>query len=215
MLTHDVEPIIDTIKSVAPQFHNQISATYLKYANGTIAEIPIRKNDIKTFPKVCKDIVLSDKDEIVKLIYLRRYYEITNDEGDAYQVLSNLLKKRTIAIDKRKPVESNGEHPQMEEDKFQQGCVEIKTHLEDFNYKIVLNRISDGELLRLLYTTCQNGYEKLQIFRLCKRKVNNSVIQKFINETYHVENEFICQLSPDKFDMIPEYVIKECDQYMV
>jgi hypothetical protein len=42
--------------------------------------------------------------------------------------------------------------------------------------------------------------------------VENSVIQKFINETYHIENEFISQLDPAKFDTIPEYVVAECDK---
>ena len=59
-----------------------------------------------------------------------------------------------------------------------------------------------------------NGYEKLQLFRLLDIDTGNSVIQKFINETYHIENEFICQLSPIKFDTIPEYVVKECDQVL-
>ena len=40
-------------------------------------------------------------------------------------------------------------------------------------------------------------------------------IQKFINESYHIENEFICQLDPAKFDTIPEYVIAECDKLML
>ncbi len=45
-----------------------------------------------------------------------------------------------------------------------------------------------------------------------KYERTRDIIQKFINETYHIENEFICQLDPSKFDMIPEYVIVECDK---
>lgn len=37
-------------------------------------------------------------------------------------------------------------------------------------------------------------------------------IQKFIHETYHIENEFISQLDPAKFDTIPEYVVAECNK---
>jgi hypothetical protein len=65
-----------------------------------------------------------------------------------------------------------------------------------------------------LYNTCSNSYEKLQVFRLIAPKSGNSVMQKFINETYHIENEFICQLDPVKFDTIPEYVILECDKIL-
>jgi len=38
-------------------------------------------------------------------------------------------------------------------------------------------------------------------------------LQKFINETYHIENELICQLHPNKFDLIPDFIIEACDQY--
>ena len=41
------------------------------------------------------------------------------------------------------------------------------------------------------------------------------VIRKFVNETYHIENEFICQLDPTRFDLIPEYVIVECDRLLL
>lgn len=68
--------------------------------------------------------------------------------------------------------------------------------------------------MKTLYGTCSNGYEKLQVFRLLGLDSGNSVIQKFINETYHIENEFICQLDPAKFDTIPEYVILECDKIL-
>ena len=58
---------------------------------------------------------------------------------------------------------------------------------------------------------CRNGYEKLQVFRLLELDQDHPVIRKFVNETYHIENEFICQLDPSRFDLIPEYVITECD----
>ena len=38
--------------------------------------------------------------------------------------------------------------------------------------------------------------------------LKNAVIRKFMNGTYHIENEFICQLDPAWFDLIPEYVIR-------
>lgn len=215
MLTHDVEPIIDTIKSVAAQFYNQTSASYLKYSNGNITELPITKDDIQTFSQICKIILSSNKDDIVKLIYLRRYFEITDDKGDAYQVLSNLFHKRERAIDSR---ESKGydeqQYPEMEGHKFEKGCKSIQTQIEGFGYQAVLNRISDRATLRSLYDECQNRYKKLQLFRLFDLSVNNSVIQKFINESYHIENEFICQLNPETFDTIPEYVVEECNQHM-
>jgi hypothetical protein len=79
---------------------------------------------------------------------------------------------------------------------------------------VLLNRVADLNALRALYIASANGYEKLQVFRLLGLDAGNSVIQKFINETYHIENEFICQLDPAKFDTTPEYVISECDKVL-
>jgi len=212
MLTHDVEPVIDTIKSLSRKFNNQTSASFLKLSSGKIEEQAIAKGDIQTFTQICKSALESEKDEIIKLIYLRRHYEISDDKGDAYQVLSNLLHKRERATDTREPKEENGHHPVINEDKFEAGCADIKSQVTDFSYTDILQRISDTNTLKSLYETCQNGYEKLQIFRFFDLDVQNSVIQKFINETYHIENEFICQLAPAKFDIIPEYVIEECNK---
>ncbi|HCE3069102.1 TPA: AAA family ATPase, partial [Vibrio parahaemolyticus] len=78
--------------------------------------------------------------------------------------------------------------------------------MTDFDYDLILNRLKNQTALKELYESCQNGYEKLQVFRLFGIDVKNSVIQKFINETYHIENEYICQLDPSEFDLIPEYV---------
>nr|WP_244588237.1 hypothetical protein [Escherichia coli] len=72
--------------------------------------------------------------------------------------------------------------------------------------------VSSPDEIKNLYRRCRNGYEKLQVFRLLELDQDHPVIRKFVNETYHIENEFICQLDPSRFDLIPEYVIMECDK---
>lgn len=214
MLTHDVEPIIDTIKSLSQKFSNQTSASFLKLESGRISECGIGKEDIQTFSQICKNALASNKDDVIKLIYMRRHFEIADNKGDAYQVLSNVLHKRERAIDIREPRGSDGNYPEMESTKFSNGCTEVLSCLEGFSYPDILNRISDVNVLKTLYSTSTNGYEKLQTFRLFDLDIENSVIQKFINETYHIENEFICQLDPAKFDTIPEYVVHECNRIL-
>lgn len=217
MFTHDVEPIIDTIKALSHKFSNQTSASFLKLTAGQINECGIGKDDIQIFSQICKSALASDKDDVIKLIYLRRHFEIADNKGDAYQVLSNLLHKgngKARGVDTRESKDSNGKHPEMETTKFDNGCIEVSNHLVGFSYSNLLNRITDTNAMRVLYGTCSNGYEKLQVFRLLGLDVENSVIQKFINETYHIENEFICQLNPAKFDTIPEYVVSECNRML-
>lgn len=215
MLTHDVEPIIDTIKSLSHKFGNQTSASFLRLSSSQISECGIAKDDVQTFSQICKRALASEKDDIIKLIYLRRHFEIADNKGDAYQILSNLFHKgngKERGIDKREPKDPEGNYPEMDQGKFDSGCTEISSHLNGFSYAQHLNRVGDLDALRALYNASSNGYEKLQIFRLFGLDVENSVIQKFINETYHIENEFISQLDPAKFDTIPEYVVAECDK---
>ncbi|TJS03504.1 AAA family ATPase [Escherichia coli] len=214
MLTHDVEPIIDTIRAVRQQFDNQVSAAYLRYSNGVITEQPISNSDIKTFAQICTSALQSVSDDIIKLIYLRRHYEILDDLGDAYQVLSNLFHKREFLEDRRL-AKIDGEYSLMSEVSENLGCHEIINHIPDFNYKVELAKITCENFLTTLYFSCKSSYEKLQVFRLMGIEHTNSVIQKFINETYHIENEFICQLDPARFDLIPEYVITECDNLLL
>ena len=215
MLTHDVEPIIDMVKSLSHIYNNLTSASFLKLSRGKITEQVIEKSDIKTFSQICDTVFQSQTDEIIKLIYLRRNYEISNEKCDSYQVLSNLFHKRTQAqaTDNRSPIQNQGA-PIMEERKFNNGCQTIIQKVSGFSYNNTLNKVSDIEQLKKIYRICENGYEKLQVFRLLSLNIKNPVIKKFINETYHIENEFICQLDPAKFDIIPEYVIYECDKFV-
>lgn len=216
MLTHDVEPIIDTVKSLSKMFNNQTSASFLELKNGQINEIRIGGEDIQTFSQICRNVLNSSKDLIIKLVYSRRYYEIIDSTGDAYQVLSNLLHKRASAqaIDSREPRGADGSDPKMDAEKFSAGCAAISQLFDNFSYDELLRRISDSDSMRLLYDASTNGYEKLQIFRLLDLEPQSPVIRKFINETYHIENEFVCQLDPAKFDTIPEYVVCECNRIL-
>ena len=42
----------------------------------------------------------------------------------------------------------------------------------------------------------------------------DGVLQKFGNETFHIENEYVMQLNPHKFDNVPEYVVLECERVL-
>lgn len=211
MLTHDVEPIIDTVRALSAKFSHQTTASHLKISEGVVSELEIRKDDIQTFGQICRQALDSQKHDLIKLVYLRRDLEISDNKGDAYEVISNLLHKRGTLLDSRIEREPEDEMPEMEQAKIESGCQAISERLSLFNYENMLTAVCDTNLIKAQYQQSQNGYEKLQLFRFLELDVANSVLQKFINETYHIENEFICQLDPSKFELIPEYVINECD----
>ncbi len=208
MLTHDLEPIIDMIKNLPQTFEPIPKASFLKAKKGIVVEVPIEKSDVLTFSQVCDENIATHNESIIKLIYLRRFYETINDKGNEYQLISNLLHKRDI------PIDTSGEETvDMSEKNISIASNEIKLKISDFDYSAILNKLTDNAEMIKVYKMCRNDYEKLQIFRIINDKHDNNVVKKYINETFHIENEYICQLNPSKYELIPEFIVKECDAY--
>lgn len=218
MLTHDIEPIIDSVKALGRIFKNQTNASFLQYKDGNIAEIEIKKENILTFTQICKNITSDENiNEISKLIYLRRNFEILDDKGDEYQILSDLFHKRTKEEAK---VNRNLSDDDFEES-FERGKERLGKIIPSFDYGSILIVIKDQEELKKIYNSTTNGYEKLQLFRIINGESTNNnffrvsdVMKKFINETYHIENDLIHQLDPRKYDLIPEFITKKCDEHI-
>jgi hypothetical protein len=66
-----------------------------------------------------------------------------------------------------------------------------------------------------LYRNSGSNYEKLQIYRIIfdeDKNSGNAVVKKFVNETFHIENDYLFQLNPRKYDTVPQYIIEECDK---
>lgn len=214
MLTHDLDPVIDTVK-VLKEFNNLCEANFLTTKNGLLSEKRITKQDLLSFAQICKSALESDSDDIVKLIYLRRNFEIIDDLGNEYQVLSNLFHKRKKAEckDHRKEIGND----LMSEADFDAGNLNIKEIIPSFEYDTFLTMIEDKENLKSLYNSTDNSYAKLNIFRLIYNDTISeipSVLRKFINETFHIENELICQLNPNEYDLIPDFILEECDNFI-
>ncbi len=208
MLTHDLEPIIDIIKNLPHTFTPVPKASFLSSKQGKLTETPITKNDILTFSQVCEENVNVHEEDIIKLIYLRRFYETINDKGQEYQLLSNLLHKREIPIDM-----SGEEDIEMTEENILNACVSIEKKIPGFTYEAILKRLQDKNEMVKVYQKSLSDYEKLQIFRIINDTHENNVLKKYINETFHIENEYVCQLNPCKYELIPEFVVKECDEF--
>lgn len=214
MLTHDLDPIIDAVK-VLKEFNNLCVANFLSNKNGLLSEKRIKKQNLQSFAQICKSAIESDLNDIVKLIYLRRNFEIIDDLGNEYQVLSNLFHKRKKeeCKDQRK---EKGDDVMSEAD-FESGIIKIKEFIPSFEYDNFLTMIEDKVILKNLYNNTDNSYAKLNIFRLIYDDTTSQisgVLRKFINETFHIENELICQLNPNEYDLIPDFILEECDKYI-
>lgn len=125
MLTHDIEPAIDIIKSTARVFEGaRPLVTFLTSCGGKIKETQIKRDDIQTFAKICTENIEKLNDPIVKAIYLRRHYEIMDEMGAEYNLLASLLHKRDIPT-----IKAMGEDRDMTAEEKTKSEEEIKTHI--------------------------------------------------------------------------------------
>ncbi|MFM0019512.1 AAA family ATPase [Paraburkholderia azotifigens] len=214
MLTHDIEPAIDVIRSVKRLFqHPKPTAYFLASRSGVVLETEIKEGDIQTFAQICATNVGTLTDEIIQCIYLRRHFEILNDLGNEYNYLANLLHGRVAPI-----LRTESGETQMSAQEIEIAEAGIRRVIPLFDYTAVLTIINDKSEMMRRFQTATVGYDKLQLFRIYKEihqprvSEEDSILQKFVNESFHIENEYVMQLNPHRFDYVPEYVITECER---
>ena len=110
---------------------------------------------------------------------------------------------------------AGGESSEMTHVEKSQAETGIMADIPEFSYDDLLKTVKDVYTLRKMFEETTVGYEKLQLFRLIKGesskdKPEGDVAAKFVNETYHIENEYVMQLDPHKFDYVLEYVLDTC-----
>jgi ABC-type multidrug transport system ATPase subunit len=212
LFTHDYEPLVDMLLHHSDRFEKPY-VVFLENIHGRVIEKEVLRTDVKTYIEINKDNILKDIHPINKLVYLRRFYEISDERGMAYQLISNLLHRR-----KEPTVKEYLKERKMTEDEQTEGSSEIRKYLPDFDYMKILTIVQNDTELINLYTEATNNYEKLHIYRIIFEDKDElaqpDIIKKFINESFHTENDSIYQLDPSKYQTIPQYVIDECDKYM-
>ena len=211
-LSHDFDPIVDMLYHHTDRFEKPC-ASFLQNDNGQLTEIDIDKEDIMTFVDVNSSNITSDTNVVAKLVYLRRTYEILNSKGMAYQLVSNALHNRSVPI-----VFEGGSSREMTVAEIQEAVTEIQQHIQDFDYSSFLQLMIDAPAMVELYKSCSNNYEKLHIYRIISEGNGGAdhadIVLKFINQAFHIENDYIYQLNPAKYQTVPQFVIDECDQYI-
>ena len=212
LLTHDFDPIVDMVYQHTDRFIKPF-ATFLENKHGSLIEKEIVKSDIKNFVSMNLDNASLDIHVINRLVYLRRYFEVINNNGLDYDVISNLFHKRNPLT-----LRENLFVREMTSEEITNGCNLIRQHLPNFDYPTLFSIVSDDIQMKELYATATNNYEKLHIYRIIFEgkavNIESNIIQKFINEAFHIENNYIYQLNPCKYQLVPQYVIDECDSFV-
>ena len=214
MLTHDIEPAIDVTKSVRNLFTSAKPIAYfLSAKSGIVTEVKIEPSDIKTFAEICGENIQNVEDQIIKCIYLRRHFEILGERGLEYNLLSSLLHGR-----QNPTLQTDDGQIAMTAEQISSATVSIVNEMHDFDYANIQKMVVDCEGLKSRFNNTTVGYEKIQIYRIFseQNKVskgsnsNDRIIQKFANESFHIENEYLMQLNPHKYDNVPEYIVAAC-----
>lgn len=215
MLTHDFEPIID-FGVVGKLPADVLDTKFIKNSKGLLKELDIDfKQDIKPVVQALAGYVKNDTLGIVhRIAFLRKYYEHNGIENhlDAYNVLSSLIHGRDNCR-----YMDNTDMPQSE---VEAGCTGIKKWIEDFDYCQLYSEVYNEKRLSELYFSETNDYLKIQLFRALfevnpnKEIKEEDVLVKFINESYHIENDYAYYLDMVKYETVPEYIVDAVDEYM-
>jgi hypothetical protein len=128
-----------------------------------------------------------------------------------YDVLSSLLHVRDEPSSKGE----KGELIPLDNEEREQAIAEIQKIIASFDYDALLSQIKDRGVLKAKFEDTTVGYEKVQIFRIASAldpgaAGGDAAFRKFVNESYHIENEYVMQLNPREFDAVPEHVVQAC-----
>ena len=136
------------IRNVPSNFHPTPQAAFLTTKRGQLSEKAITKEDIKSFVSIANTRIQSNIDTLNKLIFLRRLLDINGNHDNAWQLISNILKKRSIP----KYKDSHGNIRDMTPQEIASATVEIQNAgITNFNYSKELQKVQNNTLLRQLY----------------------------------------------------------------
>lgn len=220
MLTHELQPLIDYVHG---EFFKRfglttpVKAKWLQNNNGILGEYDVMRGDLINTVELTRKIAYDrEKNMAVRVVNLRKYIELVRPnfrETPIYEVLSNIIHGRGIAVS------SDGER--LNDSVLAVGIAEMADYFEGLSYDQVLEAVSSEKLLDLVTST--DIYEKIISVRLLFERHNGLLLKlrkkypaacKFVNETNHVENDYIFQLDPLKYFSIPQFYLNEIINFL-
>lgn len=221
MLTHDFEPIIDFVL-VGKLSRDHISASFVWNTGGILHESDIDprqdRQDICTVMYECEHISRDCSVNIVsRVAFLRKLCEFHKGNADwdnAYEILSCLIHTKETERRCR-----DGYSVTTDFSDGNNGIDKIKEFISDFDYDSLRDKIYSLEGLKNLFASESNAYFKVQLFRALRKLPHNMVtlphleegLCKFIDETYHIENDNLYYLDIMKFNIVPDYISRKVD----
>jgi len=215
MLTHDLQPIIDCLVNDKPR-RELVSACFLQSKDGVISEQEILGADVQSLPKL---LAQNSKNEALNKVHrvasLRKLLEyMPNDETVqelAYYILSSLLHGRM------KPTRIDDTELSIEE--IESGEEFVKRYIADFEYTHYSTSVVTEDNLLKSFNEEGCSYSRLQVFRVLLGILNlrqhiDDPLLKYIDEKFHMENDYMFDLDFMKYDLVPEFIIPKCSEYL-
>lgn len=220
LLTHDFEPITDFIV-VGKIGEEKAQASFICNEHGIVRTHRIEPNsDVKLITIECSEIAQNTNINIVsRVAFLRKLSELNgrNEEWDlVYEILSCLIHANEI---KRKI--GNNTYIDIDPEDINLGISKIKEYIPEFDYLELKNDVYTKEGIKNLYEIETNTYFKVQLFRAMNEILTHNEVRitqmdgawyKFIDETYHIENDYLHFLDIIKFNIVPSYIIDNVDE---
>ena len=221
MLTHDLQPIIDYIHGgffKRYRLTTSVSAEYLENDRGEIVSQTIVDSDLLNIVKLTENYAKdTNKPLYVRIVNARKHIELTKENFstmESYDVLSSLIHGREIPED--------GAKQPMTEDAIQMGIADLGLLISGYDsYNKFLQEISTQHLLSELEN--DNIYFRILAVRLLFERGKGLMTLlrrehpeacKFLNETNHIENDYVFQLDPEKFYSIPGVYVQEIHDFI-
>lgn len=222
LLTHDFEPITDFLV-VGKLDEHKATASYIWNENKVVQEQIIDiNNDIKLITESYIDLSTDSSLNIVsRIAFLRKLCEINACKGDwghSYEILSCLIHGSEL----RKKV-GNRLYETIPQNEIDKGINHIRIYIPDFDFEFLKDNVYITPKLKQLYLEESNSYFKIQLFRAMREIEKSNEIEiskldtawyKFIDETYHIENDLLHFLNLKKFNIVPEYILNKVDSIM-
>lgn len=222
MLTHDFEPIIDFIINNKPNSGHAI-AKYIKNTNNIVTEQEISKKDdiisiVELAYKYAKD---NDLNIISRINFLRKYIEHTKVENyEEKQLIYDMLSSLVHAKEYPDKQLDRDTYLRFSAEEYERAEDNIKNYIEDFNYDRIVNNYYNKKYILEEFFKESNNYIKSQLFREYlevsgeRENLDNNLL-KFIDEIYHIENDYIFTIDLIKFDTIPDYIMEKIKEFMI
>lgn len=223
MLTHDFEPVIDYVQTNSGrQKPTSVCANYFENIDGQLRCTPIHKDDdLMSSVLLLKELASDTEIDIAARIgclrkFIEHQFKDPQSESEAYNILSSLIHGRCI------PTFDQEGRDQLSTAQIAKGTEYIKEFVTDYDYNEILAKCTPQRLLER-YETERSAYIKMLILRAytvldieARERLHkyNDVLRKYIDETYHIENDYLYSLNVRCFNIVPDNYVAEAERYV-